>query len=62
MTKQEEDRINQFIKNICNGENRMLIQKPGEEKHTMVVTIEHITSQVRSMVQDLEAMKDEQKD
>lgn len=62
MTKQEQDRVNEFIKNITNGPNRFLIQQPGEEKHTMVVTIEHIISEVNSMVKDLDKLEDEQKD
>lgn len=62
MTKQEQNRVNEFIKNITNGPNRFLIQQPGEEKHTMVVTIEHIISEVNSMVKDLDKLEDEQKD
>lgn len=62
MTKNEQDRVNQFIKNITNGPNRFLIQQPGEEKHTMVVTLSHIVTEVGEMVKDLEAMEDEQKD
>ena len=62
MTKNEQDRVNEFIKNITNGPNRFLIQQPGEEKHTMVVTIEHIISEVNSMVKDLDKLEDEQKD
>lgn len=64
MTKEEQDRVNQFVKNIINGPNRYAIQIPEKEdnSHTMVVTIDHIIQEMNAMVKDLERIEDEQKD
>lgn len=61
MTKQEQDRVNQFVKAIIEGPHRFLIQPPGEENHKMVVTIEHIVAEMNAMVKDLNKLEDEQK-
>lgn len=57
MTKQEQNRVNDFIRNITNGPNRFMIQPPGEQKHKMVVTVEHIIKEFNSMAKDLEEME-----
>lgn len=62
MSPAEEKRINQFIKSVIESDKRMATQIPGEENHTIIIPVSEVLQHWSSMVKDLEAMKDEQKD
>lgn len=62
MSPAEEKRVNQFIKSVIDSDKRMATQLPGEEEHTIIIPLSEVLEHWSSMVKDLEAMKDEQKD
>lgn len=62
MSKEEETRLNSFMMSLVKSPKRLATQLPGNDNHTIVIPIEEINEHWRSLVQDLEAMKDEQKE
>jgi len=60
MTKNEEKRINQFIKGIIESKEKLATQLPGDDKHTIVLPMTAIMSEWSAMVKDLEAMRDDE--
>jgi len=59
MTKNEEKRINQFIKGILESDKKLATQLPGDKDHTIVLPLNAVLEEWSSLVKDLEAMKDE---
>lgn len=59
MTKNEEKRINRFIKAILDSDKRLATQLPGDKEHTIVLPLNVILNEWSSMVKDLESMRDE---
>jgi hypothetical protein len=62
MTKEEEKRVNQLIKDIIESDKRLATQLPGEKKHTIVIPLTAIMEYWGNMVKDLESMRDDKKD